>query len=58
MKTTKAEAHVLDRILHLLEEGSVRHLVEADEHFARYIETLYDGLHDKSVSLHATKQLA
>jgi hypothetical protein len=46
-----AEAHVLDRLMYLLEENSVRHLVQQDESFAHYVDKLYAQINAKSVRL-------
>lgn len=43
-----AEAHVLDRMMYLLEEGSVRHLAQQDATFGDFVDQLYSKLHDKA----------
>jgi hypothetical protein len=53
MKITNlnAELIVLDRIKHLLEEGSVEYLVTDDTNFAFFIDRLYNTVEDEAVQL-------
>ena len=50
----QAEAHVLDRMMHLLEENSVTHLMAEDKTFAAYITDLYEKIDAKSQHLRRT----
>jgi hypothetical protein len=50
--TLYAEASVLERIMHMLEEGSVTHLVEQDHRFADFIDHLYATVNEKTEALH------
>ncbi len=50
-KQSKAEALILERVLDLLDEGSVTHLMRQDEHFASYIVDLYSSLQAMSLNL-------
>jgi hypothetical protein len=45
------QAHVLDRVMYLLEEGSVGYLAEKDESFAEFIDTLYQTVDAKATRL-------
>lgn len=49
--TLNAEAYVLDRLLRLLEENSVQHLVMRDDRFAEYIDKLYSQIGRQSRDL-------
>jgi hypothetical protein len=49
--TLNAEAHVLDRIMSLLEENSVQFLVLKDDKFASYIDSLYTQIGRRSRDL-------
>lgn len=49
--TVTAEAHVLDRVMHLLEERSVTHLMQHDRTFAEYISNLYTDINTESIKL-------
>jgi hypothetical protein len=46
-----AEAEVLDRLMHLLEEGSVSHLIQEDHGFGVFIGGLYETLQNKAEHL-------
>lgn len=52
-----AEAHVLDRIMNLLEENSVQFLVLEDDMFAAYVDDLYTQISAKSSRLRKSKSL-
>jgi hypothetical protein len=54
MNTLKKEAHILDRMMLMLDEYSVRYVVEQDEKFGDYIEGLYAQIYDKSRQLRST----
>jgi hypothetical protein len=43
-RSKQAEAHVLDRMLYLLEENSVSHLAAGDRSFADFVNELYDTI--------------
>lgn len=47
----RAEAHVLYRMLYLLEEKSVKRLMEQDENFEKYITDMYATINSKYSSL-------
>ncbi len=47
----QAEAHVLDRMMHLLEEGSVRHLAASDETFGDFVQEVYRTLSDRAQAI-------
>lgn len=47
----KAEAHVMERLIDLLEEGSVTHLMQEDDTFAGYIDDLYSRITATSMHL-------
>jgi len=49
-----AEAHVLDRLMSLLEENSVQYLVLQDDMFASYVDGLYTQISAKSSRLRKT----
>lgn len=49
--TLSAEAHVLDRLLYMLEENSVQQLMRKDAAFADYVAELYTRIDAKSVDL-------
>jgi hypothetical protein len=53
-KDLQAEAHVLDRVMHLLEERSVAQLMSEDDNFADYIADLYSNVSSKSKRLRST----
>jgi hypothetical protein len=46
--TLEAEVHVLDRLMDMLEEGSVSFLTKEDPKFANYIQEIYSSLYSKS----------
>ena len=48
---TNQQAHVLDRVMYLLEEGSVGYLAEKDESFATFIEGLYQTVDARATQL-------
>jgi hypothetical protein len=50
-KRTNAEVEVLDRIIDMLEEGSVSRLAEEDHNFSTFIEHLYQTVNDKAFTL-------
>ena len=55
MKKQKiAEAHALERVLYMLEEGSVAHLSKQDLAFGQFIEQLYQTVNVKAHSLRST----
>lgn len=47
----QAEAYVLDRVMYMLDEYSVRYLTEEDEMFGDYVNKLYAQVHAKSRQL-------
>jgi signal-transduction protein with cAMP-binding, CBS, and nucleotidyltransferase domain len=52
-KHLEAEVVVLDRLMYLLEERSVGHLVQHDGNFNDFVEELYKRLADHSRRLQA-----
>ncbi len=50
-KQLQAEAHVLERVMYLLEEKSVLQLMQEDGEFAHYIRELYSSLDAKTAAL-------
>jgi hypothetical protein len=47
-KHIDAEVVILDRIMYLLEEGSVSHLLEQDASFRSFVHDLFQQLNDHS----------
>lgn len=52
-----AEIHILERVMYLLEEGSVRHVASQDDSFQHYVANLYDSLETRAQQLRTTPQL-
>ncbi len=50
-KQKQDELHVLDRVMHLLEERSVERLVENDEAFSKFIADVYAKLDNRAMQL-------
>lgn len=50
-KQLVAEISVLDRVMYLLEEKSVRHIAEHDHGFHEFISQLYEEVNHKAVAL-------
>jgi hypothetical protein len=49
--TVDAEATILDRIMDMLEEGSVTYLTAQDDCFAEFIGRLYSAVNEQSRAL-------
>jgi hypothetical protein len=59
MKNSKtAEAYVLDRMMYLLEEGSVRYLTQHDDNFGDFVSQLYAKLNDRATYLRSSRVAA
>jgi hypothetical protein len=52
----QAEVHVLDRLMYLLEERSVRQLAARDESFEVYVSELYQSLQGRAQMLQVQPQ--
>ena len=52
MKQRKdAEVAILDRLMHMLEEGSVSHLSSEDNRFGEFINELYEIIYKQAEQL-------
>ena len=49
-----AEAEVLNRLIHFLEEGSVTHLTDEDHRFGKFIDGLYVTIANRAEAIKLT----